>query len=214
MPKLIDLTGKRFGKLTVIDRAPNSKNCETMWNCLCDCGNALVVRGHNLKQGTTKSCGCSRKDKRPYRETHGMSKTRLYRIWSLMRNRCECETSRAYHNYGGRGISVCEEWLNPSNFFDWSLKNGYADNLSIDRIDNNGNYCPDNCRWVSRTVQSNNTRSNKFYTIGEKTQTLAEWCREYNISYKSVHDRIKRYGWDLKKALETPMRKRNESSKR
>lgn len=215
MPKLIDLTGRRFGRLVVIERAPNSAKCDTRWKCQCDCGNVVTVRGHNLKQGITNSCGCSRHDPRPYRKTHGMSRTRLYRIWSLMRNRCECKTARTYPQYGGRGITLCEEWKDPETFFKWAMENGYQENLTIDRIDNDGGYCPENCRWVTMDVQSNNTRNNRFMTINGRTQTLAQWCREYDMGYKMVYNRITNLGWDLEKALTTPVNvsKRNKLSK-
>lgn len=206
MPKLIDLTGKKFGRLTVIDRAPNSAKCETRWNCVCECGAKTTVRGKNLIQGITRSCGCIRKDPRPYRNTHGMSRTRLYRIWSLIKNRCENENSPAYRNYGGRGIELCEDWHSSSAFFEWALSNGYAENLTIDRIDNNKGYSPENCRWVDETTQGNNKRTNRYITIGDKTKTLAQWCREYNMNYKAVHNRITKLEWDIEKALTTPVK--------
>lgn len=213
MPKLNDLTGKKFGRLTVVKRAKNSAKCETMWECICDCGSSVVVRGRSLTQGITKSCGCSRKDPRPYRRTHGMSKTRLYRIWSLIKDRCENENSHAYQRYGGRGIKLCPEWAKPDSFFEWALSHGYEDGLSIDRIDNDGDYCPENCRWTDCYTQSNNTRRNRYLTLDGKTKTLAMWCKEYGMPYKTVHSRIDKCGWDLKRALETPVDTRKASRK-
>lgn len=213
MPKLRDLTGQKFGRLTVVRRAKNSAKCETMWECICDCGNYTIVRGKNLTEGITKSCGCIRKDPRPYRRTHGMSRTRLYRIWSLIKDRCENKNNPAYERYGGRGIRLCDEWHSSSSFFDWALNNGYSENLTIDRIDNDGDYCPENCRWADIYTQSNNTRRNRYMTLNGKTQTLAEWCTEYDMPYKTVHSRLNRQRWDLEKALTTPIDKRKTGNK-
>jgi len=210
MAKLVDLTGKRFGKLTVLEREPSQKTDDVRWRCVCDCGNEIVARGRNLKQGFTKSCGCSRKVPRPYKATHGMSKTRLYRIWSLMKDRCENKNSPSYRKYGSRGIKVCDEWHSSSAFIEWALSNGYREDLSLDRIDFDGDYCPENCRWADAFVQGNNRRGNRVITLYGKTQTLAQWCREYNQGYRLVHRRITQLGWDVEKALTTP-NKRNKS---
>ena len=144
-----------------------------------------------------------------------MSKTRLYRIWSLIKDRCENENNPAYQRYGGKGVKLCDEWHSPSTFFEWALNHGYQEDLTIDRIDSNGDYCPENCRWADLITQGNNTCKNRFITFNGKTQTLAQWCREYGMPYKTVHCRINRYGWDLRKALETPIdtRKRNAKSR-
>ncbi len=164
MGKMIDLTGKTFGRLTVIGPAPcpeNIKNTHKYWLCRCDCGNQTVVRGSNLKSNRTKSCGCLKNQVK-----HGKIKTRLYRIFGAMKTRCYNQNATAYVNYGARGIKVCEAWLDKvngfQNFAEWSLANGYSDDLSIDRINVNGNYEPSNCRWVSSQTQNCNRRKFKI----------------------------------------------------
>lgn len=158
---LIDLTGKRFGRLVVIQRE-GSIGVHAAWRCLCDCGSETLVRGDHLRDGKTKSCRCLEKEKRDNGETHfihGGRGTRIYEIWSSMRKRCENPNSQSFCNYGGRGISVCNEWSDFVVFRDWALSNGYAEDLSIDRVNNDGNYEPSNCRWATAKEQANNRRT-------------------------------------------------------
>lgn len=157
--KLVDLTGQRFGRLVVIRRMP-SVNKRTKWLCVCDCGNEIIAESYNLKTGHTTSCGCfQREATAEANQTHGMRKTRLYRIWVCMKNRCYAKSYHAFKHYGGRGIKVCAEWRNSfETFRDWALSNGYADNLTIDRVDTNGDYCPANCRWATMAEQNQNKR--------------------------------------------------------
>lgn len=136
---------------------------------------------------------------------HHMSNTKIYHVWQSMKHRCYLKSDTNYYKYGARGITVCDEWWNSFEaFYNWAIENGYEEGLSIDRIDNNGNYEPSNCRWVTRRVQANNTRRNKLITYAGKTQSLPNWCRELNLNYKTVRTRIGAYKWSVEKALSTP----------
>ena len=184
---MIDLKGKRFGRLTVINyNQLRANNGEYMWHCKCDCGNECDVRGSNLRNGNTLSCGCFQTDRVSQTNSkHKQSNNRIYYEWNNMKNRCYNPNYAEYKNYGGRGISVCEEWLKSfANFYDWAINNGYSDNLTIDRINVNGNYCPDNCRWVTIEAQCNNKRNNRFITYKGKTQTVSQWSKEIGMSEK------------------------------
>lgn len=203
MPKLKDLTGQKFGSLTVLNRLPSIKG-RTKWLCVCDCGNFKEVESHNLQNGHTKSCGCLRKEITIKRnKTHDLSHTRLHNIWTGMKTRCYNKNAVKYPNYGGRGIKVCDEWLNDfMSFYDWAMANGYNDNLTIDRIYVNGNYTPNNCRWITMEQQARNKRNSLIYTIDNETRSLVEWCKLLGLNYDIVRQRIKRYNWTIEKALE------------
>lgn len=161
--KVKDLTGQHFGRLTVISYAGTNKYNRSMWNCVCSCGNRKVVDSNSLQKGATRSCGCLDREAHitsPNRKTHGKHNTRLYRIWKAMKNRCfNANTNDFQKWYGGRGIVVCDEWKNNFQaFYDWAINNGYSDNLSIDRINVDGNYEPSNCRWATAAEQAHNKR--------------------------------------------------------
>lgn len=161
------LTGQRFGRLVVTGKAEHDKHGHACWNCICDCGKEIAATSSNLKSGNTKSCGCLHNEKLSKRNaetktTHGMTRTRLHIIWCDMRARCSYEKDKCYHLYGGRGITVCEEWQKSFTAFrDWALENGYSDNLTLDRIDNDKGYSPENCKWSTHAEQRRNQRRNK-----------------------------------------------------
>lgn len=206
MGKFIDLTGQKFGRLTVIERAENGKQGHTYWLCKCICGNKTIVRGNHLRKGLIRSCGCLESENRKTMSTtHGLTKTRLYNIWGHIIQRCTNPNSKNYERYGGRGITICEKWRNDFvSFYEWAINNGYKEDLTIDRIDNNKGYFPDNCRWTDKITQANNTRSNRFLTFNNKTQTIAQWARELELNANRIGDRLN-HGWSIEKALTTPI---------
>lgn len=212
MSKPLDLTGQRFGRLVVIERSANSKSGKAKWLCKCDCGNDIVVFATNLVRGLTHSCGCFNREVLSERScTHHLSESRLYETWSGMKKRCYNANSKSFPAYGGRGIGVCNEWKDDfRTFYDWAMSNGYADDLTIDRIDVNGNYSPENCRWVDKLTQANNCRTNHYLTFNGKTQSIAEWARELGVSDSLIRQRLLKLGWSVERALTTPVVKPKE----
>ena len=199
MRKPIDLTGQRFGRLTALN-VVGSKNGHSTWLCQCDCGNTKVVTSQCLRQGKTKSCGCIGNNKQ---KTHGMTGTRLYKIWRGMIDRCCNTRDHNYTNYGSRGIKVCNEWKHFEPFRDWAFSNGYTEDLSIDRVDVNGDYCPENCRWADSFVQQNNKRNNHVIEYNGESHTLTGWSRMIGITSANLRQRLQ-HGWSIEKALTTP----------
>lgn len=200
-----DLTGQKFGRALVLKRVEN-KGIRVAYLCRCDCGNEFIALAHHLKGGGTKSCGCLRSDAsikraRKLLYKHGKCDTNLYKTWSSIKARCLCKTHRAFKNYGGRGITLCIEWANDFLVFEkWALANGYKKGLTIDRIDNNGNYEPSNCRWTTRTVQQNNRRTNRFIEYNGKKRTLSQWSKILNIPETTLFGRLKN-NWPLDKVF-------------
>ena len=201
MRRFIDLAGERFGRLVASKRDQSSKR----WICICDCGNIVSVRADHLKDGHVLSCGCLSSESSKNRfTTHGMSRTRINRIWRGMKQRCFNPNATGYENYGGRGISVCSEWKNSfESFCDWAFKNGYSDSLSIDRIDGGGSYCPDNCRWETSFEQSRNTRANRVIDVDGNKMVLKDFCNMVGAPYHMVLKRLLR-GWELYDAISIP----------
>ena len=178
-----DLSGMRFGRLTVIGEHC-IKNNRRFWACKCDCGNTNVVCTNNLKSGRIKSCGCLRDDKLISRNTkHGLSKSRVYHIWLSMKNRCYDKNAKAFCNYGARGISICDDWKVFDNFYKWAIANGYNDTLTIERVNVNDNYCPENCTWIPKKDQNKNTRKSIVIEILGIKKPLSDWTRFMGWNY-------------------------------
>ena len=208
MSRVKDIIGQKFNRLTVVSRAENSRHGNAMWNCLCDCGNMTVVLGSNLRNGEVKSCGCLLAEKNKARSTHGMTRTKLYQTWANMRRRCTDPKSKSYKDYGMRGIYVCDEWENSFEIFrDWAISHGYSEGLSIDRIDNDGPYAPWNCRWATHQEQDNNRRRCVWISYHGRTQNLMQWCKELNLDYKLIHNRMFQSGMSFEKAITMPLMK-------
>lgn len=203
---LKDLTGKTFGRLTVVARAPDAVSASgrhrVMWSCNCECGNHVVVYGDNLNKGVTRSCGCLRTEMLSERRaSHRQSNTLLYGVWHAMRNRCYRKADQYYHRYGGRGIYICDEWKDDySEFAKWASETGYRHGLSIDRIDNDGPYSPENCRWTDRRTQANNRSSNRILTSNGESHNVTEWAKILNVDPKKLFSRIY-IGWDDESVL-------------
>ncbi len=200
-----NLLHKKYGKLTVIKRdylfrKDGSKTADAAWLCLCDCGKNKVIRGSSLISGKTKTCGCSTTDAVT---THGMSKTRTYSTWRSMRERCLSETNKSFHRYGGRGITVCDRWV--KNFKTFVLDMGEKPTgMSLERINNDKGYSPDNCRWATKREQDRNKSTNRFIEHNGERLCVSDWAAKIGISHKTLHYRIVVSGWSHGKAL-TPI---------
>lgn len=200
--KSIDITGKKFGKLTALklDHIKKySKSTHRFWECICECGNKCIVAQNQLTRGKTKSCGCLQNEY--FFTKHNLRHTRIYNIWCNIKGRCLNTNHPNYNVYGARGITICDKWKhNALNFYNWAMANGYTDKLTIDRIDVNGNYEPCNCRWVNRKEQGINRNTSKFYTYQGKTLCITQWAELYGIKRGTLSSRLLR-GWSIEKAL-------------
>ena len=210
--------GNRYGSLIVLERAedhvcPNGRK-RAMYLCKCDCGNTKIIYAENLTGGKTLSCGCLQKRRTIEASiTHGESNSKLYGVWCSMKRRCDLPTARYYNNYGGRGIRVCDEWHDDySAFMKWSIAAGYHESerrgdCTLDRIDVNGDYSPDNCRWVDQIIQMNNVRYNRIVEYDGVKYTIAELARATGVPYQRLSQRICIYGWDVSDAVNRPPKK-------
>lgn len=213
-----DISGKKFNMLTVIKPCGKSKKGETIWECICDCGKTTRLRSSVITKGRTKSCGCLQgtisnrekinypygKDSASYK--HGLHKTRLYNIWATMKKRCYNTKDEHYANYGGRGITVCDEWIHDFQaFYDWAMAYGYADDLTIDRINNDGNYEPSNCRWTTSKEQANNRRTTMHITVNGVTKNATDWAKMIGVG-RSTISRHKKQG-DIEDYISSRLRK-------
>lgn len=203
-----NLIGKKYGRLTVIEDMGKRNNVR-YWKCVCDCAERteVIVRCYALRSGNTKSCGCMHKEQLAKRNHNNhkwnIENDRIYRIWKAMKHRCYNENDTHYKNYGGIGITICEEWFNNfETFQDWAVTNGYADNLTIDRIDGRKNYCPENCRWITQKEQCNNISRNKILEYNGEQHTLAEWCEKLGLNYGRTKARLNNCRWSVKDAFE------------
>ena len=196
---------KKYGKLTILGIEYQKKYSNgtiiDFVKCKCECGNIKIINFNNIKRGLVKSCGCITKT------VNGMSKTRIYQIYRHLINRCYREKDISYKNYGNKGIIVCDEWKNDfMSFYNWSMANGYANDLTIDRIDVNGNYEPSNCRWVNMAVQQNNRSNNRILEYKGQKKTITEWARYCGLSYRNLYYRLNN-GYTIEEAIEQPKRK-------
>lgn len=212
--KRFDLVGKRFGKLLVLSKGEN-KGKNTTWKCVCDCGTIRDYLTYNLTSGKSSSCGCKRIETlSKIFTTHGGAGTRLYSIFKGIIQRCHNKKSPAYVYYGNKGVDICKEWENNfSTFKEWAEKNGYTDEKSIDRIDPNGNYEPNNCRWVSMQKQQNNKLNSAFITINEEKLTIAEWAEINKTNKQTLYSKFYRLfeqlGLDKKEIIEITIKTKN-----
>lgn len=204
MYKVLDLLGRRFGKLVVVGTATRGKSNKVRWLCVCDCGEEAVVLSNYLRRGDTKSCGCIA----PQRcKTKGASSLPEYKSWQGMKSRCYRIKNTKYKSYGGRGISVCPEWVDSFDRFYEDMGKKPTPLHTIDRIDNDGDYTPDNCRWATRREQSRNTQRSRFLDYNGVKKNMEDWADEAGLTSGTLSKRLK-LGWSMEKALTKPVLKR------
>lgn len=208
MSQKIDMTGRRFGRLLVIAEAGRNKHRAVMWRCRCDCGAESIVRAQYLRSGHTTSCGCWKREvPGTWTLKHGQSNSRLYKIWRNMVRRTTDPNFPDYPNYGGRGITVCQEWRESFEAFARDMGPTHRNDLTLDRIDNEGSYEPDNCRWATAIEQARNKRSNRLITFDGKTMPVSAWAEHTGISGPAIRYRLHN-GWPVERALTVPAQKR------
>lgn len=199
MPAPLNLAGQRFGSLTVLERSGQDRFKAWIWRCRCDCGTVVNVRGSTLRAGSTSACAPCATSRANL--THGQSKTALYRRWQAMKARCTQPRNKHYANYGGRGIRVCDRWMNSFEAFAADMGSTFAEHLELDRIDVEGDYEPGNCRWADRVTQQRNRRNNVVITHGGQTLTVAEWAELTGLKPNTIVSRMRR-GWPAERLLE------------
>ena len=206
--KFNDLTGQKFGMLTVKYYYGKDSRYKSYWICDCDCGKENIkVRSDCLTTGNTTSCGCYNITSKIKRVEDCVTKEKLYHVYYGMKSRCYNSNSAKYQYYGGKGIKVCDEWLESYvNFKLWSIENGYEEGLTLDRLDGDDDYKPSNCRWVSMTVQNRNKDSNNYYTYDGKTLLLSDWSKLTGIKEPTLYSRLNSLNWDFEKAITTPVK--------
>ena len=206
--KVIDMTGYETGRIKVVERGGKNKSGNILWRYECSCGGGGIATADAIRR--MKSCGCIRKEKgkeffHNYNITHGESRTRIYIIWGNMINRTSNKKNKDYKNYGGRGITVCEEWKDYLTFKKWALENGYSDTLTLDRIDNDKGYYPGNCRWTDEETQNNNKQQSRKLEYKGEIKSVEQWAKEDNINRGTLVNRLNK-GMSIKEALETPIK--------
>lgn len=209
MPRFIDLSGQKFGRLTVVSRAV--KGPRAWWNCKCDCGTEKIVSATGLRCGT-QSCGCFQVEKHlkmitkhGHAPTEGKAQSKTYATWRGMKSRCLDSGHPKFADYGGRGIKICDSWLHFENFLaDMGEK---PKGLEIDRIDNSGNYCKENCRWTTKSLNNRNRRNNHFLTLNNESKTIAEWSDVTGIGWHTIYYRFYKLGWSIERSLSAPVSK-------
>lgn len=208
MCKKLNLIKHTFERLTVLESMGSDKHRKQIYKCQCKCGKIVIVGASDLLRGNNKSCGCLRLENiTRLNATHMKSKTLLHQVWLAMKGRCFNKNNKAYKNYGGRGIIVCNEWKNDFQiFYDWAVENGYSEGLTIERKNNDKNYEPYNCKWATRKEQNSNTRRTHFIEYNGISMTMTEWAKYLEIKYHTLANRILTYKWSIKKAFETPVR--------
>lgn len=211
MSRKLNLIGQTFGRLSVISESDKKRKGRTAWLCRCSCGNTNIVTTHDLQIGSTRSCGCLKHDNKS-QSTHGDCSTPEYKAWTAMKDRCYGVNHSSYESYHGRGIVVCEEWVHSYENFLRDMGRKPHPKMSLDRKDNNGNYCLENCRWATIKEQNNNSRNCRIIEHNGESKTMKQWAEACNIGYHLLRDRIDVLGWSFSKAISVPKRVMNKKS--
>lgn len=219
MLEVKNLVGRKFGLLTVksidhifqrFNKKGQKDGVRYYYKCICECGNEIIVEGYHLLRNKTKSCGCLKH--KAHHVTHGLGKPTTFSHWVNMKTRCLNKNNVKYKSYGGRGINICDEWLSFENFHYWAINNGFREDLTLERIDVNGNYEPNNCTWITMEQQAKNKRNVVNYTFNGKTMNINEWTKYLGFGKETIRARLKR-GWTIEESLSKPLKKRGGGNK-